>query len=341
MTANLSCSTDEAAAFANDVGASARATAKVCTTTAATAVSAGKSIQRVLIDANRLRSRFVVFLRQTEMGNRRQHDRLPCDLGVTFGKGEMKISARAIDISEGGILAKTDADTDLATGTRVEVTVEKLGRCAAMIVGRSTIGLHVKWIDPSAAFVQALHVVLAEIREDHAELLTAVIENAKSIGHAMEAAVSSGRVTMETLFDAHYELIEGTAPPQYRTPALPVLEGLLAPIQNRVLNSNPKIVFCVALDRNAWLPLHNPEWSKPQRPGEYDWNFRHSRHMRFFDDRAGLAAARNIRPSLIQIYNRDLGGGNFVLMKEVNAPIRVFGRHWGGLRVAYKRESQP
>src|SRR5579872_553921 len=80
MTANLSHSTDEAAAFANDVGLSANATARVCTTTAATAVSAGKSIQRVLLDAEKLRTRFIIFLRMTEMGNRRQYDRLPCDL---------------------------------------------------------------------------------------------------------------------------------------------------------------------------------------------------------------------------------------------------------------------
>ena len=337
MTADLSRSTDEAASFASDVGLNAAATARVSTATAATAVSAGKSIQRVLLDADKLRSRFIVFLRQTEMGNRRQHDRLPCDLKIDFASEQKLLPGRAVDISEGGMLAKTDAQTHLAPGMRVEVTIEGLGKTAALIVGRSLIGLHVKWLDPGVAFTTALAVILAEIRQDHADLITAVIDNAKSIGGAMETAVSNGLLTMETLFDAEYELIEGSAPAQYRTGALAVLEELLPPIQNRVLNSNPRIVFCVALDRNAWLPVHNLEYSHPQRPGQFDWNMAHSRNRRIFDDRAGLAAARNIRPSLIQIYNRDLGGGTFVLMKEVNAPIRVFGRHWGGLRVAYKR----
>ena len=31
-----------------------------------------------------------------------------------------------------------------------------------------------------------------------------------------------------------------------------------------------------------------------------------------------------------------MGGGNFVVMKEVAAPIVVDGRHWGGLRLAYR-----
>src|SRR5262249_47952632 len=53
---------------------------------------------------------------------------------------------------------------------------------------------------------------------------------------------------------------------------------------------------------------------------------------RIFDDRAGLAAARNVRPYLIQIYARDMGNGVTVVMREIDAPIRVFGKHWGGFR---------
>jgi methyl-accepting chemotaxis protein len=31
-----------------------------------------------------------------------------------------------------------------------------------------------------------------------------------------------------------------------------------------------------------------------------------------------------------------MGGGKFVLLKEAASPIRVAGRHWGGLRLAYR-----
>jgi methyl-accepting chemotaxis protein len=31
-----------------------------------------------------------------------------------------------------------------------------------------------------------------------------------------------------------------------------------------------------------------------------------------------------------------MGGGNVVVMKEAAAPIVVNGRHWGGLRLAYR-----
>ena len=44
----------------------------------------------------------------------------------------------------------------------------------------------------------------------------------------------------------------------------------------------------------------------------------------------------NQRPFLLQTYRRDMGGGVKVVMKEVDAPITVAGRHWGGLRLAWK-----
>ncbi len=54
-----------------------------------------------------------------------------------------------------------------------------------------------------------------------------------------------------------------------------------------------------------------------------------------FDDRVGLKAGRNTQPFLLQVYRRDMGGGKFVMMKDLSAPIIVDGSHWGGLRVAY------
>ena len=54
-----------------------------------------------------------------------------------------------------------------------------------------------------------------------------------------------------------------------------------------------------------------------------------------FNDRVGLGAGRNREPFLLQAYRRDMGG-TFELMKDVSAPVVVKGRHWGGLRIAYR-----
>jgi methyl-accepting chemotaxis protein len=96
------------------------------------------------------------------------------------------------------------------------------------------------------------------------------------------------------------------------------------------------MVFCLAIDRNGYIPVHNRKYSLPQRSGDPVWNAANCRNKRIFDDRAGIAAGRSTRPFLVQSYLRDMGGGVTIMMREIDAPLRVFGRHWGGFRMAYR-----
>ena len=107
-------------------------------------------------------------------------------------------------------------------------------------------------------------------------------------------------------------------------------------MQERLLGLSDKVVFCIAVDRNGYVPMHNKKVSQAQRPGDPLWNAANSRWRRIFNDRTGLASARNSKPFLLQTYRRDMGGGNFMVLKECAAPITVRGRHWGGLRLAYR-----
>ena len=78
--------------------------------------------------------------------------------------------------------------------------------------------------------------------------------------------------------------------------------------------------------------LVNPErgvWEAAGQTGRVD---------RIFDDRTGLAAGRNTKHFLLQTYRRDMGGGNYQLMKDLSSPIMVKGRHWGGFRVGFSTE---
>jgi hypothetical protein len=75
--------------------------------------------------------------------------------------------------------------------------------------------------------------------------------------------------------------------------------------------------------------------------GDVAWNTANCRNRRLFNDRVGLAAGRSTKKFLLQSYRRDMGGGRFVAMKDVSAPITVAGRHWGGRRIAYKTEKRP
>jgi methyl-accepting chemotaxis protein len=158
---------------------------------------------------------------------------------------------------------------------------------------------------------------------------------AGEIGALFERAVADGTIGMADLFDEKYVTIPNTNPKQVMTRFTNFTDSMLPPVQEPVLKEHERIVFCAAVDRNGYLPTHNKIYSKPQGR-DPAWNAANCRNRRIFDDRTGLSAGRNTRAFLLQTYRRDMGNGNFVLMKDVSAPITVNGRHWGGLRIGFK-----
>ena len=151
-----------------------------------------------------------------------------------------------------------------------------------------------------------------------------------------ENGVASGAISIEDMFDTDYVEIPGSNPVQYRTKILDWADRALPPFQEAFLAKDPRMAFCAMIDRNGYLPVHNKIYSHPQRPGDVAWNTANSRNRRIFNDPAGLAAGRNLRAYLVQSYARDMGNGNTVMMREIDVPVRVKGRHWGGFRTAYR-----
>ena len=131
--------------------------------------------------------------------------------------------------------------------------------------------------------------------------------------------------------------VANTDPQQVLTKFVGFTDKVLPAIQEPLLNADPRITFCAAVDRNGYLPTHNLKYSQPQGPDPV-WNSANCRNRRLFNDRTGAAAGSSTRPFLLQTYRRDMGGGEFVLMKDVSAPITVNGRHWGGFRIGLKTE---
>jgi methyl-accepting chemotaxis protein len=166
-------------------------------------------------------------------------------------------------------------------------------------------------------------------------IIDLVQHKAAQIADAFEEALSKGEITLPQLFDDGYKPIKGSNPPQFMTAFVAVTDRLLPPIQEPVLDFDPRIVFCAAVDRNGFLPTHNLKYNLPQGDDPV-WNATNCRNRRMFNDRTGLGAGRNTQPFLLQTYRRDMGGGVFALMKDCSAPITVRGRHWGGLRIAFK-----
>ncbi len=158
-------------------------------------------------------------------------------------------------------------------------------------------------------------------------------ETAKVISRLFEEAVAKGEITEADLFDENYVPVPGSDPQQVTTRFTALTDKLLFDMQEEIVASSDKIVICAAVDRNAYLPTHNKQFSKPQRKDDPAWNAANSRNRMIYNDKVGLRAGRSQDPFKIQPYRRDMGQGKFVLMKDVSAPITVNGRHWGGFRL--------
>ena len=178
-------------------------------------------------------------------------------------------------------------------------------------------------------------VAECDIETEDTPFIRAATAAADQIAGLLEAAVGSGSISAQHLFDEAYQPMPRTNPPQHTTRFVALADKLFPQVQERMLALSSKVVFCIAVDRNGYVATHNKKYNHSQR-GDLAWDSANSRHRRIFNDRTGLASARNERPFLLQTYRRDMGGGSFIVMKEAAAPITVNGRHWGGLRLAFK-----
>jgi methyl-accepting chemotaxis protein len=168
-------------------------------------------------------------------------------------------------------------------------------------------------------------------------LIHVVIDAAKRISTLFDAAIDRGEIRLDQLMDEKYREISGTDPKQYLTDYIEFTDRVLPALQDPIQKSDPRIVFCVAWAKGGYLPTHNPNYRLPQGKDPV-WNNANCRNRRLFSDRAVKKVAANTRrPFLLQTYRRDMGGGNFMLIKDLSAPIFIKGRHWGAFRMGLRQ----
>jgi methyl-accepting chemotaxis protein len=250
------------------------------------------------------------------------------------GKPKSRFHKALADVDAGvariaGAAQGSRETTQAMTGTMAEVErgSDRLARSMQSAGQRSEIFLRVG---------EGLMELLANCGVETADsrYIAAAQGAAERISDILEESLDSGAITAADLFDERYQPIAGTDPQQFMAKNVALAERRFPEVQETVLLKLQGVVFCIAVDRNGYIPMHNRMYSQPQGRDPL-WNTAHCRNRRIFDDRTGIAAARNTKPFLLQTYRRDMGGGKFVLLKEVGVPITVGGRHWGGLRLAY------
>lgn len=151
--------------------------------------------------------------------------------------------------------------------------------------------------------------------------------------HEFEILLSAKRLNTAQLFDTFYIPVPDTAPQKFTTQYDKIVDQTIRAILDRYLVSDSRLLFVVAIDKNGYVPSHNSRYSKPLTD-DPDYNAKNNRAKRMFNDRTGLAAARNTAPYLRQKYSRDTGEELF----DLSVPIDVEGKHWGAIRIGYTQK---
>ena len=259
------------------------------------------------------------------------------------GEGARQIQGIIVRVQDGftSVGREIDGVAKAATSNleHCDMVIDELGNLANGVDLSST---DLKAADDRVAKLLDLSESLIEMIADSGvetsdgPLIRVVIDTAQRISDAFETAIVRGEISVDQLMDEKYREIPGTDPKQYLTDYVAFTDRILPAIQDPIQKIDSRVVFCVAWAHGGYLPTHNPNYRLPQGPDPV-WNSANCRNKRLFNDRAVKKVAANTKPFLLQTYRRDMGGGNFVLMKDLSSPIYVRGRRWGAFRMGFRQ----
>ena len=150
---------------------------------------------------------------------------------------------------------------------------------------------------------------------------------------AFEKGVAENRISAADLHDRNYRPVPNTSPQKYGTAFDRFFDQFISPIQEEILSRQSSMFFAICVDDHGYLASHNLRYSKPLT-GDREVDQVNNRTKRKFDDAAGLKAAQNAEPFLLQTYKRDTGE----IMNDLSTPIFFNNRHWGAVRIGYQAE---
>ncbi|HEY0194118.1 MAG TPA: HAMP domain-containing protein [Kofleriaceae bacterium] len=148
---------------------------------------------------------------------------------------------------------------------------------------------------------------------------------------ALEAAIDSGVMTLNDVFDPVYEPVKGYEfgdNPRFHTRYDFYTDRVALAFEDRILESSPDFLYAVGSDINGYVPTHNSRYSHPIT-GDKAKDLAGNRTKRKFTTPVHQRAAANLEPVLVQPYARDTGERGW----DVSSPIIVHGHHFGAFRV--------
>jgi methyl-accepting chemotaxis protein len=172
-------------------------------------------------------------------------------------------------------------------------------------------------------------------REDSAFVELALQQTAR-IAAITEAAVNAGELPVDALFDQNLAEIAGSHPARFRTRFTDWADTNWRPLFDDISAMRSQILTAVCTSARGFLPTHMTNFSRSPT-GDYAHDNRYCRNGRVFYEDVDIIAKASEQDYTMAVYRHTGAGGNKAdaVVRNVYVPLRINGRRWGDLEVAY------
>lgn len=189
--------------------------------------------------------------------------------------------------------------------------------------------------------VESLHEVTEKMLEIVASFRTGegtfdtIMSRAVKLRQQYEEKIREIYAQGVNVFDTNYKKIPNTSPQKFETGFSSAFIEKMQPIFDDGKATINGCIYCLAVDRNGYLPAHHKAVSQPMT-GDPEVDLLNSRHQRiYFSNETEKRRATHTQPLLLQTYMRDTGE----ILNDLSMPIYVNGRHWGALIIGLTPET--
>ncbi|NVE94065.1 methyl-accepting chemotaxis protein [Altererythrobacter lutimaris] len=150
----------------------------------------------------------------------------------------------------------------------------------------------------------------------------------------IEAAIESGALSKDALFDDHYVPVEGTNPQLYRTRFSDWADANIRPELDRMETLSNEIIGGVCTDMQGFLPTHSTTFSRFPT-GNVELDTSHCRNGIKYLGGVDIKAKQSSADYMMAVYRSEAGEEDYQVVRNVYVPLIINGRRWGDFELAY------
>ncbi len=179
------------------------------------------------------------------------------------------------------------------------------------------------------------HIVHSGLSLDDLKFVELAMEQARRVEKLTEAAIAEGALEMSALFDTDLQPINGSNPPRFRTRLTDWAQSNWQPLLETVKATDPDAIMSVVCSSmKGFLPVHLKEYSRPPI-GEIAHDTKYCRNGRVLFEGCDITAKESEKDYIMAVYRHEGDGKNYKVVRNVYVPLRINGRRWGDLEIAY------